>query len=401
MTAPKAIEILPFILGLVFAVIVIEFPRSLAFMPGVIGLTAVGYIYGKDKIKPALPKLSLIILIGIAALAALSSLWAIDSGYALERSSKLIPVFFAGLVCISAIRSIDGIKIRPIFMMLGTIIFSGSLLAIFDLNADFSAHKFFRALPPDSVVKPAAFNRGTVVLCFSWIAVFSYFIFIKKCIKSAALITVPLLALMAFTDSQSTQLALLVALIFLFAFPINCKISFHALGGVICALTLAAPFITPLFYAKADFINSLPFFGQGMGYAGPRLEIWDYVGRYVQQNPLFGYGLEATRNITDFDSAEKFIEGNTILHPHNFALQLWIEFGVIGALAGCALIITLLRQIMLLEHPAVKRAALASFMAVLSISATGYGVWQSWWIGTLLFTLAQIILLKRAAAEAQ
>ena len=399
MTAPKAIEILPFILGLIFAVIVIEFPRSLAFMPGVMCLATLGYIYGKDKIKPALPKLSLFILIGITALAALSSLWAIDSGYALERSGKLIPVFFAGLVCISAAKTLKHSMIRPVIMMLGTLICAGGTLTLFDLNANYSAHKFFRGLDAETFIWPAAFNRGTVVLSFSWIAVFSYFIFIKKSIKSAALITAPPLALMAFTDSQSTQLALLVALIFLFAFPVNCKISVYALGGLICALTLAAPFFTPLLYTQADTINNLPFLGQGMGYAGPRLEIWDYVGRYVQQNPLFGYGLEATRNITDFDSAEKFIEGNTILHPHNFALQLWIEFGVIGALAGCAVIITLLRQIMQLEHPAVKRAALAMFMAVLSISATGYGMWQSWWIGTLLFTTAQIILLKRAAAE--
>ncbi|MEE3322776.1 MAG: hypothetical protein VX196_02460, partial [Pseudomonadota bacterium] len=57
------------------------------------------------------------------------------------------------------------------------------------------------------------------------------------------------------------------------------------------------------------------------------------------------------------------------------------------------------RQMMTLESPHVQRAALASFMAILSISATGYGIWQSWWLGTLLFTAAQITLLKRSAAE--
>ncbi|MAH05598.1 MAG: hypothetical protein CL561_08565 [Alphaproteobacteria bacterium] len=399
MTAPKAIEILPLIFGLLLAVIVIEFPRSMAFFPGVISLIALGTYGFKHKIKPTLPKQSTIILIAVAALAGISILWAINSEYALERSSKLVPVFFAGLVCISAASTLPVKAARIIFITLAAIIACGALLASYDLNFSKSAHKFFRGMESDAHVPYAVFNRGTVVICLSLISVMTYFTFIQRNVKIALAAALPLGLLMFYTDSQSTQLALLIALIFFFAFPIKCKNSWYALAGLISALILAAPFFTPLLYTQADTINSLPFFGHGMGYAGPRLEIWDYVGRYIQQNPLYGYGIEATRHITDFDSAQKFIDVNTILHPHNFALQLWIEFGVIGALACCAFIFWLFRQMMRLESPHVQRAALASFMAILSISATGYGIWQSWWLGTLLFTAAQIILLKRAAAE--
>ncbi|MCS5597176.1 MAG: O-antigen ligase family protein [Alphaproteobacteria bacterium] len=399
MTAPKAIEILPLIFGLLLAVIVIEFPRSMAFFPGVIALITLCVYAVKHKTKPILPKRNTIILIAIAALAAISSLWAINSEYALERSGKLVPVFFAGIVCMSAAYTLPVKAARFVFITLAALIACGALLAGYDLNFDKAAHKFLRGLDTDTHIKDAVFNRGTVVICLSIISVTTYFTYIQRNVKIALAAALPLGLLMLYTDSQSTQLALLVALIFFFAFPVKCKVSWYTLAGLISALILTAPFFTPLLYTQADTINNLPFFGHGMGYAGPRLEIWDYVGRYIQQNPLYGYGIEATRHITDFDSAQKFIEVNTILHPHNFALQLWIEFGVIGALACCAFIFWLFRQMMTIESPHVQRAALASFMAILSISATGYGIWQSWWLGTLLFTAAQITLLKRSAAE--
>lgn len=399
MTAPKAIEILPLIFGLLLAVIVIEFPRSMAFFPGVVALITLGIYSIKYSVKPIVPKQSTIILFAITALAAISSFWAVNSEYALERSSKLVPVFFAGLVCISAASTLPIKAARFIFITLAAMISCGALLANYDLNFNMAAHKLFRGLDIDTNVPEAVFNRGTVVICLSFISVMTYFTFIQRNVKIATSAAFLLGLLMLYTDSQSTQLALLIAFIFFFAFPVKCKISWYAIAGLISAIILAAPFFSPLLYTQADTINNLPFLGHGMGYAGPRLEIWDYVGRYIQQNPLYGYGIEATRHITDFDSAQKFIEVNTILHPHNFALQLWIEFGVIGALACCAFIFWLFRQIMTLENPHVQRAALASFMAILSISATGYGIWQSWWLGTLLFTAAQIILLKRAAAE--
>ena len=69
-------------------------------------------------------------------------------------------------------------------------------------------------------------------------------------------------------------------------------------------------------------VEAVPILGSGGGYAGARMEIWDYVSRYALQNPLYGFGVEATRQVPSFGSTESYQEGQTILHPHNFVLQL-------------------------------------------------------------------------------
>ena len=70
------------------------------------------------------------------------------------------------------------------------------------------------------------------------------------------------------------------------------------------------------------------------------------------------------------------------LHPHNSALQVFLELGVVGfALAVTALTLSLRRWSRLQGVPApTQAAAVAMIVAYLSIGFTAFGVWQSWWI---------------------
>jgi O-antigen ligase len=85
----------------------------------------------------------------------------------------------------------------------------------------------------------------------------------------------------------------------------------------------------------------------------------------------------------------------SILHPHNFALQFWVEYGITGALACLALCGAALRALYVRrEHPA-ARFALAGLAATLSVGAMGYGIWQGWWLGLLMLQLAWAAALLR------
>jgi O-antigen ligase len=125
----------------------------------------------------------------------------------------------------------------------------------------------------------------------------------------------------------------------------------------------------------------------------PRLEIWDFISRRALQSPFIGHGTEATKSIT-FDTAQLYQPGKTILHPHNFALQLWIEFGAFGAALGAAFLGDILSRIYKFDLP-LRRFSLALLMASLSVASTGYGLWQGWWLGVFCLLIAFIPLLHK------
>ena len=72
------------------------------------------------------------------------------------------------------------------------------------------------------------------------------------------------------------------------------------------------------------------------------------------------------------------------LHPHNAFLQVWLELGVGGAglLAFFLVKILILVQRVTRNHweAAVCYGVLTSGLTISSLS---YGIWQSWWLGSL------------------
>ncbi len=381
---------LPVLIGILAAITIIEFPRAMAFLPAFLALAHISATSLTHKSFPALSLLHSVPLLIIIALNFASVLWSVDASVSLERCLKLLPVFFGGFVLMVWAANHKEIAHTPrsYFYAIAVIIAIGALITIYDLNSDETFYRFVRNLPINEKVPSAVYNRGTVIFTLLSFSLLGYFLYVYKSIKILIFPLSALAILMFYTDSQSVQLSLLIGLIFFFAFPYRYKSAWLSLISILALLIITAPFLMPLLYNHAEYINSLPFLGGSMGYAGPRLEIWDFVSRYALDNPFLGHGIEATKVIQDFDSKEIFIEGNTILHPHNFALQLWIEFGMLGAALGIGLITWILWRISTLKDLRCMRVCLATFMAGLSIASTGYGLWQSWWLGTIFTILA-------------
>lgn len=82
-------------------------------------------------------------------------------------------------------------------------------------------------------------------------------------------------------------------------------------------------------------------------------------------------------------------------------MQLWIEFGLIGAIAGSVFLKGLLYEIHKLE-PLLARICLAGLMATLAVASTGYGLWQGWWLGAFVMMPAySVIFMKIILLEAK
>lgn len=122
-----------------------------------------------------------------------------------------------------------------------------------------------------------------------------------------------------------------------------------------------------------------------------RMSYWSHTIDWIFQHPLRGWGLDASRAM-----------GSAIsLHPHNGALQVWLELGLPGAVAASVFwalsIIRLARQ-----GPDLEMSGVAgSTVAFLLFAWVNYGLWQQWWlaIGALIPVLAAM-LSNRADAPA-
>lgn len=124
---------------------------------------------------------------------------------------------------------------------------------------------------------------------------------------------------------------------------------------------------------------------------GMRLGYWRHAVGWIVDHPLRGWGLDASR---------MFAPGIN-LHPHDSALQLWLELGVAGALAAAvfwALVLTRLTR----ERPdAAAAACSASAVVYLTFGAVSFGVWQEWWLALGALTAAAGLAVQRQPVVAR
>jgi len=369
-------------------------PRFLGYGPAIIGL--VGFLAARPVfgVWPRLPRFAVLWSLFILALMGLSSLWAVDPDFALERTGKSALVFLGGnlLLSLALFMPRELLRIWPRYVLTGGVIALG--LLCFEFLSDGAIYKLLRGLGQDTPMNFSGLNRSVITLvifAFVMIAAMRSAFSGARMYAALGLFALAMVFVLTQTSSQSAQVSLALGVLFLLAFPYRCKASWLALGGAITAGALATPWIAQVMFSSLPEITERYDWFQH-SYAADRMEIWDFISRRALESPVIGHGVEATRAITDFDTAMIYHTVPTILHPHNLFVQAWIEFGVIGAVMASAFFITLFYQIARLPVPA-ARIALAGLMTCLSAASISYGLWQGWWLG-LFWMLAACTVLS-------
>ena len=119
-----------------------------------------------------------------------------------------------------------------------------------------------------------------------------------------------------------------------------------------------------------------------------RLKIWEFTLSKIDERPWLGWGLAASRELAtkvDPTIQEPWGPGINLLplHPHNNALQVWVELGVLGALAFAALCAAVGWKISRLgQDPSWRACAFATFASYMTIGGLSYGAAQTWWVAT-------------------
>lgn len=375
-------------------------PRSFALLPALLAVASAFAVRSANGQWAPINMRYMTVVLLIIALGLISSFWALNPDAALERSIKIATVLIPGAFLFSqmqvlTIQDFPGLKRGFAYAL----IISGALLCI-DL---YTHNGLYYALHPTNkdLDNFSDLNRST--MCVTLLSLFAlYFLKDDWKTKSAAvcmaLIAAMLLAILFKTDSQSAQLFIVIAAISALVFPVRIKAAWFVLAALILLGFAAAPWLAQYMFSElAVNVGSESWLAKG--YASARMEIWDFIARKALENPLYGFGIDATRQIPAFDTQLLYANENHVLHPHNFVMQIWLEFGAIGAALVSAILLCILYCIYRIDDTVQKRLCLSVFLSILIIAAMSYGLWQGWWLG--LFALASAFCALIASKSTQ
>ena len=154
----------------------------------------------------------------------------------------------------------------------------------------------------------------------------------------------------------------------------------------VAAFFLAAPALIWAIQASGDIAviqARLPLsWSERVGY-------WSHAADWIADRPLKGWGLDASR---------MFAPGIQ-LHPHDDALQIWLELGLVGALTAAVFWGLTLARLSRPVRDLTATAAMASLAAYLLFGGINFGVWQEWWLG-LGALVAVLVALHRRGDDA-
>ena len=120
-----------------------------------------------------------------------------------------------------------------------------------------------------------------------------------------------------------------------------------------------------------------------------RMGYWRHAQDWISDHPLRGWGLDASRTMSP----------GIHLHPHDAALQIWLELGLIGAASAAVLWAVILAGLGRDRRDPALAASAGCAMAYLTFNAFSFGVWQEWWVALGALAAAACAALLRQPAH--
>ncbi len=175
----------------------------------------------------------------------------------------------------------------------------------------------------------------------------------------------------------------------------------RAVARLAAAVSVAVILTAPLTFPALHEIPAVHDWAAGYykWSARHRLEIWWFTGQRIAEHPLRGWGLDSSRAIPG--GSDPTPEGPPWLplHPHNGALQIWLELGFPGALLFAGVVSRLWFGLASAAWPRLFAAAAGGGLCVAqAIGLAAYGIWEEWWIGAQFLLLFLILVMGRLSS---
>lgn len=368
-------------------------PHALSLIAGLSGAAALAGLVAAGRLAAAARMPAFLIVVALLVWMLLSGFWALRPADVYSTLQGLAPLLLAGVLLAALPAVFDAATARWIGRALVLAFGLAALLLAIELVSAGALFRFLLALrgrPPGWF--PAVASRGTVLMVLlAWPAALALWRFGWR--QPAVALPVVALAVATLGDHASSKVAALVGIVVFAAVWRFGRPAALGLAGLFAALVLAAPLL-PLGPLAPDlhagWLGDLRYSGLH------RLYIWEFTAGRILEHPWIGWGLDAARSIPG--GTAEIVRGGVLmsLHPHNAPLQVWLELGLVGAVLAAALLFVVGRAVAGMDSDPVGRAvAAAALAAIMVFEVLSYGVWQTWWVGTIGLTAGWIAAAVR------
>ena len=340
-------------------------------------------------IAQALPRLTaLAALLGLLGLwAAASALWSIIPGHSFFEGVRFIGECLCGLCLIAATTTIEPSARASLGRSLAAGLIVALILLTIERFAGAPIVHWWHGTAESQFESLGRYDRGVTVLvllmapaAIAAVAAWLRLVLLAAIIAAAALML-----------SASALMAALAALAIYATARFSPRFTAGAMMAAVVAIGIAIPVATPSY----DRVLTLHAEAPWIKWSGiHRLLIWRFAADRVDERPLLGWGMDASRAMpggkTDFNDILPTLHYPSHaealpLHPHDAALQWQLELGIPGLALGLAVTLLILYRIGWRAElaPHERAAALALCGSALIVALLSFGVWQAWWQSTL------------------
>lgn len=322
--------------------------------------------------------------------AALSALWALDGFAALATAGKLAAVLFAGLLLATQSAALSS----ETLVRAGRAFLAGFALAALYLLIETAGGEPVHRWVLEIQGRAAEFERTVTNRAVSLLFLMSWPAALILWHRRGSLVATlpPFIAMLvvALGVSRSAGMAIAAASLFALFAALPGRMGSRLLAAAMAAAILLTPLLPGTLPSPARLEQAVP---ERLYSAVHRLYIWEFAAERIAERPFAGWGMDAARRLPGGD--QKLPQGGhrMNMHPHNAAVQTWLELGAPGAAWWFALCAGLL--LLAGSGPPVARLCLTALVGgSLAIAHLSFGIWQTWWMSAL-------VLLFLAGANAR
>ena len=330
-------------------------------------------------------------LAGLIAYGALSSLWSISPDRSLHIATKLIPIIAGGWLLVGAAAQLD----ERARQRASTALLIGAGTAIVLIGIEVATAGLIQGLLRGEGFKTTGsvyhLNRTASQLA---ILIWPLWLILDRRfgpLGAAAGVGLAALALFGL-DPDTPLLTVFFGIIFLALAYFAPRIAQALMLAGVLVVAVAIP-LYPIIIPAID--SALLSWNINDFTLRHRFAIWDFAATRTMEQPIFGWGLGASRLVPGAGSIAEQLSskaGTLPLHPHNALLQVWLELGIPGILLAVTAVVTVLCNITryISGRKELAMALTVIFTATL-IAELSFGVWQSWWL-VFLWVLAALTI---------
>lgn len=372
-------------------------PKAVAVLFTAVAVCGLALFLIKERSWPDLPKPYLMFFTVVVIWGVISSTWSIAPENSLHLSPSLAGIFLSGLVLIFLAGRLRHDERR--FFEGALIIGVGAgyaVLAVEIFTPLALTHAFWlivkgRDILIDYMHANYYKNGIAVASLMLWPALGALW---KRGAKTGAALLFVLALFINFQGGSGSSL--LAGFVAFSAFLIAVIFPKRAAGIFLISVAVGIFAMPPIFHFLPDVKDIERKYNLPES-VYPRLFIWKSTAAYIREAPILGKGLNSSRAISSEKDKQIYSirdDGNPRwiepipLHPHSVILQIWLEFGVIGAVMLTILSTALIKRINECGDPILRAFGYGAFFSTFTIACVSYGIWSGWWQGALWLTAA-------------